>query len=67
MIILENPLYVLSKKHYASGETTIEFIIRNNVKMSSTMFLTTKNEELQKEFNLGEEYTITFEKVEKGD
>jgi len=61
MVYLDKPLFVLSKKEYASGETTIEFIITDNKETSVQMFMTVKDKMFADTFKLGKYYDISFE------
>ena len=67
-LILERPFYVLSKKYYAGGEITIEFVILENKATNANLTITFKNnEEMAELFRLGKEYKLSFTQIEKGE
>lgn len=61
---LKEPLYLLSKKYYAGGEVTLEFLIINNKELTANMNLTLKDKLVADLFELGQNYEIEFKKKE---
>ena len=59
---LTKPFYVLSKKYYAGGEVTIEFVVLDNDKeISANLIITFKDRATADLFELRKEYDISFE------
>lgn len=64
-ITLPKPLYVLSRKEYASGEVVFEFIIKDNTNISAVLSLTLRGEGAINWFKIGKEYDIGFKPRQK--
>lgn len=60
-IILNQPLFVLSKKYYAAGEVVIEFITQDNKENNYRAELTFRNSAEADLFELGKEYQVSFQ------
>ena len=61
---IDVPFFLLSKKAYASGQTTLEFIVKENKKISAQVFLTLDTDQSD-EFILGKEYYVSFARKDK--
>lgn len=64
---IKEPVYIMSKKDYATGERTFEGICLNNQNVNVQLIITFKNKEdkIQKDFFiLGGQYNMSFENKE---
>lgn len=58
-IYIPERFFLLSKKMYATSQTTLEFMVKENKDTSAQIFLTISDDRA-KVFDLGRSYVVTF-------